>query len=119
MRETGMEPEKSRVYIITPSVSLRGLFTVALVTLIWLMLFRSPIYEVSAKLLVKIGNEQASPPIVVGKQLGAISYRTHDINSEVEILSSPFALGEVVDHFGMGEEEKPLYPRRCCHGCGA
>lgn len=86
------------------------LSTVAAMTLIWLVLFKAPAYQVTAKLLVKLGNEQATPTTLVGKQLSSLGYRSYDVNSEVEILSSPFILGQLVDHFGMDRTEADAVP---------
>ena len=55
----------------------------------WVMFVREDLYEVTAKVLVKIGHEQAVPPTVLGdRSITVIGQRYQDVNSEADILTS-------------------------------
>jgi uncharacterized protein involved in exopolysaccharide biosynthesis len=67
------------------------------------LLVVSPRYDISAKLLVQFGREMMAPPAVGakdGSQVMPAAKRPEDIASEVEILSNPRLIRQVVEHFG-------------------
>jgi uncharacterized protein involved in exopolysaccharide biosynthesis len=73
--------------------------TVLFGSVAWLWLIRDDVYGVSAKVLVRVGREEApsaastlgsQPPMVVG-------YRYQDVNSELDVLQSTELLAKVVD----------------------
>jgi len=63
----------------------------------WLFLIHDDLYQVDAKILVKIGREQAPPPSVMGASPLVIAYRSQDVNSEIEIFESGDSVARVVD----------------------
>lgn len=70
-------------------------------TYLTLQLFFTTQYETKAKLLVKIGRENAElPPTVLNGQVLNQGVRIADINSEVELLSSRTLVEKVVDEMG-------------------
>jgi uncharacterized protein involved in exopolysaccharide biosynthesis len=77
---------------------------------IWLFLVREETYNVSAKLLVKIGPEQAPPASVVGQGPVVIGYRSDEVNSEAEILNNTALLGQVIDDLGLDKPAPPEPP---------
>lgn len=63
----------------------------------------SPRYEVSAKLLVRMGREMTAPPTLAAKDAAQVmpaARRPEDAASEVEILTDPRLISQVVEHFG-------------------
>ncbi|MBI2527812.1 MAG: hypothetical protein HYV93_17740 [Candidatus Rokubacteria bacterium] len=74
---------------------------------VWIGIIRDDLYQVSAKVLVKLGQEQATPPTVLGGPPTVIAYRRADVNSEVDIIQSTEVLGQVVDLLGL---DKPAPP---------
>ncbi|UCE59449.1 MAG: hypothetical protein JSU63_18645 [Phycisphaerales bacterium] len=85
--------------------------------LVYLELIREPKHIVSAKLLVKLGQEQAPPPTMLGETPMIVSQRFQEMNSEIEILVSNDLLAEVVDELGLDQPALPdpvpekLFPR--------
>src|SRR6266850_3882741 len=66
-----------------------------------LQVFFTDLYETQASLLVKVGRENVEVPVTVQKgQVFSQGVRIADINSEVQMLSSPAIVEAVVDHFG-------------------
>ncbi len=66
-----------------------------------LQVFFNDLYETKATLLVKIGRENTEvPTTVVNGHLLSQGVRIQDINSEVQILSSPDLVEKVVDRIG-------------------
>jgi uncharacterized protein involved in exopolysaccharide biosynthesis len=82
-------------------ISLTGILAMAL----WLFCIRDDAYTATAKVLVKLGQEQAPPPTVVGSAPLVIGYRSQDLNSEVEILQNTELIAKVVDEIGL---DKPI-----------
>lgn len=77
----------------------------------YVVFMRDDVYEASAKLLVKIGHEQAMPSTVLGERpMMIIGQRYQDVNSEVEILMSTDLLGRVVDKLGLDKPGPPAPP---------
>lgn len=76
----------------------------------WVFLIRRDMYQVSAKVLVKIGYEQAASSNVSGAPLMITGERLQDVNSEAEILKSNDLLVLLVDRFGLDKPETPGSP---------
>lgn len=72
---------------------------------VWLWFIRDDQYEVSAKVLVKIGYEQSSSPTVFGERPSILGQRSQDVNSEIDILQSTDLIENIVDHFRL---DRPL-----------
>jgi uncharacterized protein involved in exopolysaccharide biosynthesis len=67
------------------------------------LLLVSPRYDIDAKLILQFGREMMAPPGVGAKdgaQVMPAAKRPEDIASEVEILSNPRLIRQVVEHFG-------------------
>ncbi len=73
----------------------------------WLMFIRDDGYLVGAKVLVKLGREQAPPTSVIGMPPMVLGYRQNDVNSEIDILQSTVLVERVVDHFKMDQPGPP------------
>lgn len=78
---------------------------VSVVTYLWII--RDDLYVTEAKLLVKLGVEQAPPTTVVGQQPMVIGYRSADVNSEIDILTSTELLAQLVDGLAMDRPAPP------------
>lgn len=74
---------------------------------IYLWLIRGVLYETSAKLLVKLGQEQAPPTTMLGDRTLLISQRPQDVNSEIDILKSTDLLERVVIKLGLDQPKAP------------
>ena len=87
------------------------IFSLAMViALIWIFLIRGNMYEASAKILVRVGYEQATSVTVMDRQTPVIGYRHQDVATEVHILNSTDVLGKVVDKLNltkMGDKPRP------------
>ena len=70
-------------------------------TIVYLFFIREDLYAVSARVLVKIGREQAPPPSVLGATPQVVGYRTNEVNSEIEILQSSQLLMQLIDDLGL------------------
>ena len=70
---------------------------------IWLWGIRDELYESTAKVLVKIGREQAPPPTVMGASPMVIGYRSQEVNSEIDILQSTELVTRVVDRLRLDQ----------------
>src|SRR5687768_5571081 len=77
------------------------LFVTIVGTLGWLLFIRDDVYAVSARILVKIGREQAPPPSVLGSSPLVVGYRTSEVNSEMEIFQSNEILTRVIDRMNL------------------
>ncbi|MCP4589396.1 MAG: hypothetical protein GY842_01500 [bacterium] len=78
------------------------------VSFAYVMLVRNDVYEVTAKILVKIGHEQAMPSTVLGdRPMMIIGQRYQDVNSEVGLLESADLLGQLVDELGLDKPGPP------------
>jgi uncharacterized protein involved in exopolysaccharide biosynthesis len=64
------------------------------------LLLLSPRYEVTAKLLFKLGREMAPPAGVANPGAVAFGKRPEDITSEVEIMRNQYLVEKLVTHFG-------------------
>jgi uncharacterized protein involved in exopolysaccharide biosynthesis len=70
---------------------------------VWLFLIHDDMYEVDAKVLVKIGREQAAPPSVMGASPMLVAYRSQDLNSELDIFQSGDSIAHVVDELHLDQ----------------
>jgi len=91
-----------------------GMLTIILVAMLgaatWVLLIRDDLFEVSAKVLVKLGQEQAPPATVMGLPPQVIGYRNQDVNSEVDIIVSTELLAQVVDLLQLDQPPPPVPP---------
>lgn len=111
-----------------PQVSLRDLvfivckrkWSIAVVILlvllgagIWLFIIRDEGYTTTAKILVRLGQEQATPATVLGSPPPVLGERSQDVNSEVDVLQSTELVAQVVDelHLDVPAPPKPLPER--------
>jgi uncharacterized protein involved in exopolysaccharide biosynthesis len=78
-------------------------------TVVWLWVVRDDLYETKAKVLVKIGYEQAPPTTVLNdRPMNFVGYRAQqDVNSEADILQNDELLGQVVDELGLDRPPAP------------
>src|SRR5688572_20894917 len=75
--------------------------TGVLASVVWLWVIRDDTYALTAKVLVRLGYEQApSNTILSDRPLNVVSYRAQDVNSEIDILQNTELLGHVVDRLG-------------------
>jgi uncharacterized protein involved in exopolysaccharide biosynthesis len=87
------------------------LVTGVMASVVWLWVIRDDMYELTAKVLVKIGYEQAPSNIVSDRPLNVIGNRAQDVNSEIDILQNTELLGRVVDRLGLDRPgPPPPYP---------
>jgi len=64
----------------------------------WQFLLHDDVYEVTAKLLVRVGAEKAATQVTMtGQRDQVVGFRQQDVNSEVDILKSLDVVGRVVD----------------------
>jgi len=78
--------------------------------LFWMFFIRGEVYEVTAKVLVKIGHEQSNPSAVGAPPILITGERSQDVNSEVDILQSTDLLQAFVDHFRLDQPAPPKPP---------
>jgi uncharacterized protein involved in exopolysaccharide biosynthesis len=90
------------------------LFVTLVVAVFWFWFVREDLYTTSAKVLVKLGQEQAPPATVVSGLPQVTGYRYQEVNSEVEILQNQDLLGRVVDELGLDKPgpEAPIPAER-------
>lgn len=78
-----------------------SILTVLLVALTgsmtYLFLIRDDAYTAVAKILVRVGPEQAPSATVIGQPPNVVSYRETDVNSEIDILTSTDLVAQLVD----------------------
>lgn len=86
-----------------------GIFAVTILFAgFWLWFVRGSVYTVTAKVLVKIGEEQALPATVMGPPPTILGQQVQATNTEMQILSSTDLLGRVVDYYHM--DRPPVVP---------
>lgn len=91
--------------------SVLAVFVVTILSaLVYLFLIKDELYELEAKILVKIGREQAPPTTLVGERPLIMGYRHQDVNSEVDILKSTDLLAKVVDELHLDRPGPPEPP---------
>jgi uncharacterized protein involved in exopolysaccharide biosynthesis len=86
------------------------LFGTLLGSIVYLWFVRGDVYAVTARVLVKIGREEAPPATVLGAGPLVIGYRTNEVNSEMEILQSAQIMGEVIDDMHLDRPGPPEPP---------
>jgi succinoglycan biosynthesis transport protein ExoP len=81
-------------------------------SIVWLWVIRDEAYEVSSKILVKIGHEQTSNLTSMNEHpIPVVGERTHDVNSEIDILQNKELMGQVVDALHLDvPSPPPPYP---------
>ena len=72
--------------------------------LFWLFVIHDDMYIVSAKVLVKIGREQAPPASIMGASPLVVAYRSQDVNSELDIFQSGESIATVVDELHLDQQ---------------
>ena len=77
---------------------------------VYLWLIRDVYYEASAKLLVKMGQEQAPPTTMLEEQTLIFSLQPQHVNSEIDILKSKDLLERLVTRFGLDVPSEPAPP---------
>jgi uncharacterized protein involved in exopolysaccharide biosynthesis len=93
--------------------SLFGVVAVGLCgAVVWLWVIRDPAYELTAKVLVKIGYEQAPPATnLTDRVTPVIGERLQDINTEVDILQNTELIAQLVDRLQLDVPAPPVpYP---------
>jgi uncharacterized protein involved in exopolysaccharide biosynthesis len=76
-------------------------------TLVWLLFIREDLYAVTARVLVKIGREQAPPPTVLGASPLVVGYRTSEVNSEMEVFTSSELINQLIDELKLDQPGPP------------
>ena len=85
-------------------VFLTGVFA----AVVWLWVVRDDMYDLTAKVLVKIGYEQASSNTILrDRPVSVIGNREQDVNSEIDILQNTELLGRVIDRLGLDRPSPP------------
>jgi uncharacterized protein involved in exopolysaccharide biosynthesis len=74
---------------------------------IWLWIIRDDLFVTQAKVLVKLGREQAPPSSVVGATPMVVGYRSQDLNSEIDIFQSTEIIARVVDKYHLDKPKPP------------
>jgi uncharacterized protein involved in exopolysaccharide biosynthesis len=77
-----------------------GCTVLSLLALYAAFLYFSPVYEVSASLLFKLGREMSPPATATSGQI-VTAKRPEDVASEIEILRNQYLIQEVVRAFGV------------------
>jgi uncharacterized protein involved in exopolysaccharide biosynthesis len=78
----------------------------------WQVFLHEPLYIVTAKMLVRIGQEQAVPVTMLGEKPPVVGYRQQDVTSEVEILKNATLLGKVVDELQLDRQAPASVPEK-------
>jgi polysaccharide biosynthesis protein PslE len=90
-----------------------GIFFSTVITTYLVVSFLTDRYEVTTKLLVRLGREQLQPPPTVstGSNFSSLTLRKEDVTSEIQILQSPDLVTQVVDVVGVENfKQKPVPP---------
>ena len=77
---------------------------------VYLFLIREDIYAVTARVLVKLGREQAPPPTLMWSGPLVVGYRTNEVNSEMEILQATSLVNKVIDDLHLDQPSPPEPP---------
>jgi uncharacterized protein involved in exopolysaccharide biosynthesis len=85
-------------------------FFALLIALFYVLIIRDTLYDATAKLMVRIGHEQAPPQSITGQMPMVMGYRYQDVNTEIDILTSADLLGQIVDKFGLDKPTPPKPP---------
>ncbi|MCC7236454.1 MAG: hypothetical protein IT163_14170 [Bryobacterales bacterium] len=81
-----------------------------LIALVYVFIVRDDLYMVSARVLVKIGREQAPPATVLGSGPQVIGYRSAEVNTETEIFQSRQLYEQLVADLGLDKPGLPPVP---------
>src|SRR5689334_20016231 len=84
--------------------------TAMLGAVVWLWGVRDDMYKSYAKVLVKLGREQATPPTVMGASPALIGYRSQEVNSEIDIFQNIESIGRVVDRLHLDQPVQEPVP---------
>lgn len=87
------------------SIVLIVILTIAL-TLGYIQLIRGDVYMAEAKLLVRIGQEQAPPPTMIDRS-AVIGTPTGFVTAEMEMLRSRDLIGALVDRLDLSDKPRP------------
>ncbi len=92
--------------------SLLTVFTTAVFAAAFYTFFiRDDLYQVSARVLVRMGHENEPPSTLLGdRPLMIVGQRAQDVNSEADILTSTDLLGRLVDEMGLDKPEHKERP---------
>src|SRR6266571_5926324 len=83
------------------------LLVAGLSAVVWLWVVRQDLYTASAKVLVKLGQEQVPPATVMTGLPQVVGYRYQEVNSEVDILQNQDLVARVVDELGLDKPSPP------------
>ncbi len=75
--------------------------------LFWMYCIREESYDVTAKILVRIGQEQTSSSTLSTSPILITGERSQDVNSEVDILTSADLLDPLVTYFRLDQPSPP------------
>ncbi|MBY0588219.1 hypothetical protein K2X85_13660 [bacterium] len=73
------------------------LFVSLFSSMVYLFLIRDDTYTTVSKILIRVGPEQAPSTTVIGQPPNVVSYRNHDVNSEIDLLMSTDLVAQLVD----------------------
>lgn len=76
----------------------------------WMFFIRQDTYDTTAKVLVKIGHEQANGSTLGRPAMMITGDRTQDVNSEAEIIQSTDLLEKLIRHFDLDKPKAPKPP---------
>jgi uncharacterized protein involved in exopolysaccharide biosynthesis len=76
----------------------------------YIFIVRDDLYMVSARILVKLGREQAPPATVLGSGPQVIGYRSGEVNTETEIFQSRQLYEQLVTELKLDQPGKPAPP---------
>ena len=80
-------------------------------TVFWLSFLHEDLYQTSAKLIVKAGQEQSPPSTVLGQLPNTVAYRSADVKSEIDILQSTALLELLVEKYELDRERPRPKPK--------
>jgi uncharacterized protein involved in exopolysaccharide biosynthesis len=73
----------------------------------WLWVVRDDLYVTETKVLVKSGQEEAPPASIVGAGPMVVTYRSQNLNSEIDIFKSSEIIAQVVDKYHLDAPKPP------------
>jgi uncharacterized protein involved in exopolysaccharide biosynthesis len=77
----------------------------------WVFVVREDVYTPETKILVRPGLEQLAPPTVAQPQGGTVGYRSADVKSEVDVLSSTDLLNRLIDKYKLDQPQPAPAPQ--------
>jgi uncharacterized protein involved in exopolysaccharide biosynthesis len=81
-----------------------------LIGVFYIFIVRDDLYMVSARILVKLGREQAPPSTILGSGPQVIGYRSAEVNTETEIFQSRQLYEQLVTDLGLDKPGAPPVP---------